>query len=637
MAVYNTTRSGNKSIQDDVRSHKGATFYPNEKSEEFNKLMNSPRKTIDELKNQGGGFESAMKSLDEAMNFAQALLLASAKNMGLPGDNDSGNQAQEMSAITNSIAQMMATKANIIAQEKVVEAQKNPPVDLMSLENKVVDYEDGSKSFFGQPVNFCYSVSHTDDSPNAIINLNFTIKDNNGKIVKTIKQTGKIGEHKLTWDGRDDKGNKVPEGQYSMSIKGEGSKTVNGVRNSFSVTAFAGSSGVVESIKIEKGTAVGLIINGVLVERGQIINVTDAPKATSDKPMQDLIGKNISLDLSKAQVKNGILEVFYNNHVENSKGLTVKIYDKDNKFIKIVNSGEKIEQGIGSITFNNAELKDGDYIVKAFVNDVTDQDDLKETELKYDLRVIAVGIDPYNNKFKSLDEDIFSIHNITSIEVDYPTPLERKNQEYEGVRIVYKNDLFEYDDNMEPINFNFAKPDEDAIIKYGLMNIYDVENNELVAIVKGKYKPYELLEEASQIRVRNFMTGQRVSLEQYNEGSDEIRSVINRYIEDGLLDGSLRLLPEHQANYDAGKAPINFSAWDGTLNNGQRAENNRTYRREFTAIYVRENNTNFSGETDRQAIEATVESVDEEDGKYFLNLIGGARIAEELATKINEA
>ena len=88
--------------------------------------MHAPRKSVSELNGNEDDMQKALDNIEEAMNFAVQLLLSSAKNMGMPGDDSSSSQAQEMSMHANSIAQMMSTKASVKAQMQLIQAQKNP-------------------------------------------------------------------------------------------------------------------------------------------------------------------------------------------------------------------------------------------------------------------------------------------------------------------------------------------------------------------------------------------------------------------------------------------------------------------------------------------------------------------------------
>lgn len=608
------------------------------KSEGFSRFydaMQADRKTRSQL--EGDDIEKARENIDKAIAFSTQLMLAAAKNMGFPDSDGSSNKSKEMSDAANSIAGMMATKASIGAQMAAIEAQKNPAVDLMSLKDKMVDYRDDTKGFFGEPVTYNYKVSHDETSPSAVVNLTFTIRDKDGMAVKTVRQTGKVGEHKFIWDGKNDKGQMMLPGSYTLDLKAEGRKTESGTSITFPVKAGAVLSGVVESIKFEKGVAVGVMINGNLIKRDQISDVRDFVKPKEDNTLSpDLIGQRVEMDFSRVQVKNGSLEVYFNNHVENSGKITVKISDENGKYIKTLENLDEIAVGTGKFTLPDHGLEDGNYNVKVYVADISDKDKPVDVELKYKTKLVVAGINSRAGTFMSTDEEIYSPHNIDSIVGNYTTELAQRRQDYIGARIVYKNDSFKFDVAAPAKTFTLMKPEEEAVLSHGEMNIYDTSTQELVATVKGEYRPFDLLSALSKQSVRqhlqaNYNTGD------YNALSAQERVEVNRCIETELIANTLTLEPQYKEDYDNAKAQITFPVWDGRLRDGTMGVADKEYSRAFTPIYSRVNGETFAGKTDREVIMATVETTSEEEGgKLSLNLVGGETIPEELVVRVVE-
>ncbi len=367
------------------------------KSEQYGKFfesMQADRKTASQLR--GADVTEAMKGIDDAIDFSTKMLLASAKNMGLPGGDGDSSKTREISEAANAIAAMMGTKANIQSQLAQIEAQKNPAVDLMSLKGKVVDYKDDVKSFFGEPVKYNYKVEHSEQSPSAVVNLTFTIKDKEGKTVLVSRQSGKTGEHEFVWNGKDDNGDLVLPGQYKLEIKAEGRKSEGGKSLTFPVKASATLSGTVESVKIENGTATGVIINGKLVKRDMISDVREVekPKEEAEYLNAELIGKRVKLDFSRGQVIDGELDVYFVNHVEKAEKIKIKVFDQDNKFIKTLEPRDKVGVGTGKVHFSAREhgLEDGNYNFKTYVVDNSDPTNPVDVELAYDKTVIVAGI-----------------------------------------------------------------------------------------------------------------------------------------------------------------------------------------------------------------------------------------------------
>lgn len=604
------------------------------KSEQYGKFfesMQADRKTVSQLR--GADVTEAMKGIDDAIDFSTKMLLASAKNMGLPGGDGDSSKTREISEAANAIAAMMGTKANIQSQLAQIEAQKNPAVDLMSLKGKVVDYKDDVKSFFGEPVKYSYKVEHSEQSPSAVVNLTFTIRDKDGKSVFVSRQSGKIGEHEFVWNGKDDNGDLVLPGQYKLEIKAQGNKSEAGKSLTFPVKASATLSGTVESIKIENGTATGVMINGKLVKRDMISDVRDVekPKEEADYLNAELIGKRVKLDFSRGQVIDGELDVYFVNHVEKAEKIKIKIFDQDNKFIKTLEPSDKVGVGTGKVHFSAREhgLEDGNYNFKTYVVDNSDPTNPVDVELAYDKTVVVAGINKQDKLLMSTEEQMYSPYNIESVVGKYLTPLAERRQEYLGERVLYGNDTFKYEPN-KPVNFTVSKPQEDGVLAYGQMSVY--EGDDLVAIVKGKYDLFNMLDQQSQGTLNGYMQANFGTVYANIVDQNELNQ-LNTYIEDELKVNRLTLKPEFVEDYGNGLVKLTFN-WNGKKtqepNIGVDVDRNVQLRRDFTPIYARPDNSTYGGVTGIHRESAIVQSVDEEGGKLSLNLDNGSSISEDL-------
>ncbi len=604
------------------------------KSEQYGKFfesMQADRKTASQLR--GADVTEAMKGIDDAIDFSTKMLLASAKNMGLPGGDGDSSKTREISEAANAIAAMMGTKANIQSQLAQIEAQKNPAVDLMSLKGKIVDYKDDVKSFFGESVKYSYKVEHSEQSPSAVVNLTFSIKDKEGKTVFVSKQSGKIGEHEFVWNGKDDNGDLVLPGQYKLEIKAEGRKSEGGKSLTFPVKASATLSGEVEGVKIENGTATGVMINGKLVKRDMISDVRDIekPEEEAEYLNADLIGKRVKMDFSRGQVIDGELDVYFVNHVEKAEKIKIKVFDQDNKFIKTLEPRDKVGVGTGKVHFSAREhgLEDGNYVFKTYVVDNSDPSSPVDVELKYDKTVVVAGINKQDKLLMSTEEQMYSPYNIESVVGKYLTPLAERRQEYLGAEIVYGDDLFQYKLG-ELVNFTVSKPQEDGVLAYGQMSVY--EGNDLVAIVKGKYDLFNMLEDTKGQDLVLYMQREFSHRDYARVLNQSDLNKLNTYMEAQLRGSKLKLKPEFVEDYQKGRVKLTFN-WDGNKtqipNVGAAVDRNAQLRRDFTPIYARLDNSTYGGATGKELRQDTVKSVDEEGGKLSLNLVGGARISED--------
>ena len=593
---------------------------------ELYKSMDVPRKTLSQLKDNSGDLGKAIKNIDDAMDFATKLMLASAKNMGMPSEDGGDNKAQEMSQMAQSIATMMATKASVQAQMESIEQQKKPAIDLMSLKDKQVEYNDSTRDCFGKPVTYNYRVMHNESDPTASINLTMTLRNEQGIAVRTIRQTTKAGEFSYEWDGKNDKGNLLSPGTYTIDLKADGRKILNGTSVPFAVTASATLVGKVEGVKIENGTATGVVINGKTIVRDNITDVRDIPDPELEVPLtHDLIGKKVELDFSSAKVKaDGSMEVYFKNHVENPGDITVRVYDKGGKFLTTLTNKNKIDVGIGKVSFSRTNLDTGVYDIKVFVQDKENPANVQNVEISYNESILVAGVSKRHGTLMPIEEKSYDPIHITSVLGNYSTPIEQRRAELIGSEVVYRDDLFKFDPAAGPVSFTFKLPEEDAVISSGRMDIYDDITNELIAMVNAEYDLNSLLTSASKDWVRD-------NIDNYAGLSKEERIEANRRIKNKISEGSLVIDDAYKDLYNDGKVTLTFPVWNGRDMERNIVNGNRQLRRDFTPIYSRDNDgALISGYTNIQRAAGRVEAVDEIEGELKLHITGGRVIPEDL-------
>ncbi len=90
--------------------------------------------------------------------------------------------------------------------------------DTMGLIGKDIIYSDNSFSFTGEPVTVGYQLDGEADS------VSIFIQDENGADIRTLHPTELTkGEHLLQWNGLDNNGTEVPEGDYKIIVKASSS------------------------------------------------------------------------------------------------------------------------------------------------------------------------------------------------------------------------------------------------------------------------------------------------------------------------------------------------------------------------------------------------------------------------------
>jgi len=105
--------------------------------------------------------------------------------------------------------------------------------------------------------------------------MTFTIKDDEGNIVRTIKKEDiQSGTGSIKWDGNDDFGNRAQEGSYSVSVSAVSA-------NGGVVTPKLSLIGKVDSITYREGAAF-LRVNGVELPLSDIVAIGEPGAFTKD-------------------------------------------------------------------------------------------------------------------------------------------------------------------------------------------------------------------------------------------------------------------------------------------------------------------------------------------------------------------
>ena len=114
----------------------------------------------------------------------------------------------------------------------------------------------------GKPVDLNFRLSDTAE------NLTVTIADVNGQTIREINASSlSAGDHRITWNGKDQNDQPVPDGPYSY--------TITATRGDTPVTVSPYVSGLVQNVSFESGQ-IRLNIGGHLVALSDITKIMDA-------------------------------------------------------------------------------------------------------------------------------------------------------------------------------------------------------------------------------------------------------------------------------------------------------------------------------------------------------------------------
>lgn len=209
----------------------------------------------------------AQKSLQETYTQFLTLLTTQLKNQDPLNPMDSKD-------FTNQLIQLASAEQQIAQTEKMgqlLEVNQATAVNMaLNYIGKEVDYVGGDMRYSGSPVNIKYFIEG--DAQRTKI----SVSDENGKVVFSTDGEKKAGSHAYVWDGKDNDGNPVAEGQYKVAI---GAQDADGK----AVQTYAIVPAIVNSVETAGGQVL-LVINGQQVSIGSVQAVRMPTPAANQAP-----------------------------------------------------------------------------------------------------------------------------------------------------------------------------------------------------------------------------------------------------------------------------------------------------------------------------------------------------------------
>ena len=127
---------------------------------------------------------------------------------------------------------------------------------------KIITVQQPTSSLVNGSANWIYELS------NEAFRNQLTIEDSSGDVIRVLDGSTDAGNHQLTWDGLDDFGQTVPDGQYVLKVK---ATDINS--NSIPATIFM--EGTVQGIEFNGGESL-LVVNDLRIPLTNILAVRAA-------------------------------------------------------------------------------------------------------------------------------------------------------------------------------------------------------------------------------------------------------------------------------------------------------------------------------------------------------------------------
>ena len=348
-----------------------------------------------------------------------------------------------------------------------------------------VSFDDNIRDFSGSAVTFDYELKYPASiKSSSSVKCSIKIYDEKNVLVYNGKSNGK---NEFSWNGKDSKGIKVPNGKYRIEVTASANISDG---TSIAIEATTYKKGIVTSIHMTEDGKIQLeLADGSKIDQDKVKKITDlgavkSQSSISSNELAGYIGKQVSVDLSNIEIKNGRSVVTYNNAnpLANPGKVTVEIWGKQG-FIKKIDY-EKLESGIGKLQLDvtgikdgkySTGIKDGKYSCKIFVEDKDNEDNRVELTYKDTIDVSRVDV-----AAQSIigDEKEYSAGNIVGVagESRGQQSLITQASNYFGKNVIYDANNFVYEGRNFSHEVPIPKPPRGHNLTKATLEIYDGAN-----------------------------------------------------------------------------------------------------------------------------------------------------------------
>lgn len=447
--------------------------------------INNPRSLSENLTNSQENYTTKVvkkeKSTADFYQQQQQLLInmikLQAKHPNI-GENSSNNSGMEL---MSQVQKLMSDQKYVETQEKLAQAAKsNKLPESANLVGKNVEYDCSSKTWNTKsPVIFTYNV------PRIPANLSYdlaeiSIMNAHGQKVYTTKEYGlQNGKNDFTWDGRNNAGKPMNQGDYKISVKCFGF-TNTGMKIPIKSTTSSGAR--VETVDIDGDKLTLNLSDGNAIASDQISRMLgDATVNTTsdiepDHTLMQYIGKEVVIDNSIFEVKSGNAQIAYNNDsTDELKDIKLDI-SNDGRYVKTIELTEKLKLGLNKLDIDLKKhgINDGKYIcsISGF-NSKLEQ----RITLNSELPIVVSSVDVKAGEFIDKNGNRYSASNIKEAKNVVPEEIDKIaaiKSRYQGKQIesMYKPFVYQKD---HKIDLSLDLPAEGRI--YGAVTVKIMDGN----------------------------------------------------------------------------------------------------------------------------------------------------------------
>lgn len=390
--------------------------------------------------------------------------------------NQNPDKPADPSEITQTIATVQqseeAAKTRQATERLAQQMKDNKLSKALPMQGKKVRYDQSTQHFNGKDiVNFSYQINmKPEEQPNnSRPCTNLYVVDKNGVKVFDKKVATKNGVNKFTWDGRNNKGKLLKEGEYSLKVEAFYEYEENEVMQRKSIDAGAFIDGRVDAIERD-GDDLIVIVDGQAVDYDDIISVDfTEDNATKEPQLSDYasyIGKSAIFIDNEIKIEQGSCSIKFDCDFSRPNKAAIKIYNDKGDFVGTSISGH-VKEGRNSVifeasnalSFEDAEefvndfensiynsLPDGNYTFELFIldNDEYNDADQYEQQSRIISKVIT-GLDFSEGAYVLCGSEKFSVDSIVQLaENTSSVSLIDEAAKFIGKTAQVKLDSFEY-------------------------------------------------------------------------------------------------------------------------------------------------------------------------------------------------
>jgi flagellar basal-body rod modification protein FlgD len=216
-------------------------------------MATDPISQISSITSQGTAASTSTK-VDEDKNMFLKLMIAQIKNQDPLQPMDPTQYVSQLATFSQ-LEQQTETNKQLATVSSAVSAVMSR-ADLsyigMDVESKLDIF-----AYKGNSTDFRYVTSGSDK-------VEIVISNDKGETIRTVEGSAESGEQEFTWDGRDDNGELVANGNYKIAIKAVDA-------NGSAVQSVVSMRGIIKEVITENGVSVLVYENGTAVDSDMVV------------------------------------------------------------------------------------------------------------------------------------------------------------------------------------------------------------------------------------------------------------------------------------------------------------------------------------------------------------------------------